>query len=266
MVEMRFDYADITEQPGSHLNLEQVARFVHRYAMASALTRGRIFEAACGAAIGLGSLQSAGRPVTGLCYTSAVLHQAQAHYQGRVPLLCGDAQQLPVATAAFDTVLCLEAIYYFSDPAAFLAEARRVLTPGGVLLVASSNPDWPHFVRGNLARHYPTAPELVSWLQLAGFRAVKLYGAFALSHADGRHATALRLRRLILCTGLDKVIGSAALHLKRLVYGRLEQLPSELPVDVLRQAAQTLNPSPLPPDQPDRLHRVLYALGHAPGS
>lgn len=263
---MRLDYAAITEQPGSHLNSEQVARFVHRYAMSAALTRGRIFEVACGAAVGLGSLQAAGRPVAGLCYTPAVLHQAQAHYHGRVSLLCGDAQQLPAATGAFDTVLCLEAIYYFFDPGAFLTEARRVLAPGGVLLVASSNPDWPHFVTGNLARHYPSAPELANWLQLAGFRAVKLYGAFALSEADGRHATAVRLRRLMLGAGLGKVIGPAALHLKRAVYGRLEQLPNELPVDVLRQAEETLNPNPLPSDQPDRLHRVLYAIGYAPGS
>jgi ubiquinone/menaquinone biosynthesis C-methylase UbiE len=261
---MRLDYMEITELPGNNLSAEQMARFAHRYAVCAALARGRILEVACGPAIGLGALQAAGNTVTGLCYTPSVIYQAQVHYQDRFPLMAGDAQQLPVKAAGFDTVLCLEAIYYFQKPAAFLAEARRVLAPGGLLLVAGANPDWPHFVPGNLSRHYPTAPELATWLQATGFDAVQLFGAFALNAAGARHATAVRLRQLLLQSKLRQAIGPVEEQLRRLAYGQLEALPRELPVDVLHQAVATLDLNPLSVDQPDRMHRVLYALGHAP--
>lgn len=258
---MRIDYTSVTEQAGSRLNSEQMERFVHRYAVAAALTNGRTLEVACGAAIGLGSLHAGGRVALGADYTPAVLSQAQAHYRGGLPLLCADGQQLPIAGRTLDALLCLEAIYYFPDPAAFLSEAHRVLAPRGCLLVASSNPDWPHFVPGALTLHYPTAPELARWLLESGFQKVRLYGAVAVHRASRRHAAALRLRRRLLRSRLRPLIAPAAERLKALVYGRLTPLPAELPLPVLRHAVATLQLEPLPLDAPDHVHRVLYALG-----
>ncbi len=260
---MRADYSAITEIAGSRLNAEQMDRFVHRYAAAAVLTAGPTLEVACGAAIGLGGLRALGRKVIGLDYTLTVLGCGQRHYRGRLPLICGDSQQLPAATGAFHTVLCLEAIYYFPDPAAFLAEARRVLALHGRLLVGTSNPDWPHFVPGALARHYPSAPELAQWLQAAGFAAVRLYGAAPVHHAGQRHALAFRLRRLLLRSPLRPLLAPLAERVKHVVYGELAPLPAELPLHELRQAMPTLALHPLPVDQPDRVHRVLYALGKA---
>lgn len=260
---MRTDYTAVTELGGSLLNAEQMERFMHRYAVAAALTSGRTLEVACGAAIGLGALQANGRPVTGLDYTPAVLNKAQAHYQDRLPLLCADGQRLPAASGSFDAVICLEAIYYFPDPVIFLAETRRVLASGGRLLIGSSNPGWPHFVPGELARRYPTAPELASWLQAAGFAAVQLFGAFPVHGVSTRYSAALRLRRLLLRSRPRRLIAPAAERLKRVVYGQLEPLPTELPTDTLRQAIATLELQPLPTNQPDRVHRVIYALGEA---
>ena len=260
----RTDYTSVTELAGSRLNAEQMERFVHRYAVAAALTHGRTLEVACGPAIGLGALQAHGRKVLGLCYTPAVLHRAQAHYRGRLPLICADGQQLPAAASSFDAVICLEAIYYFPDPAAFLAEVRRVLAPGGRLLVGSSNPDWPHFVPGSLSRHYPSAPELARYLQTAGFAPVQLFGAVAVHQTSPRHTAALRLRRRLLRSPLRPLIAPLAGRLKGAVYGQLVPLPAELRLHTLRHAIATLHLEPLPLDQPDRVHRVLYALGKTP--
>lgn len=258
------DYTAVTELGGSRLNAEQMVRFAHRYTAAATLTAGRTLEVACGAAIGLGALQASGRSVVGLDYTPAVLNRAQTHYRGRLPLLCADSQQLPVAAAAFDAVLCLEAIYYFPDPAAFLAEARRVLRPGGWLLVGSSNPDWPYFVPGSLARYYPSAPQLAGWLQAAGFAPVQLYGAVAAHRATARHAAASQLRRRLLRSPLRPLLAPLAEQVKGLVYGRLLPLPDEMPLHLLRHMVATLELEQLPTDQPDRIHRVIYALGEAP--
>ncbi|MEU4478037.1 methyltransferase domain-containing protein [Micromonospora sp. NPDC023966] len=56
----------------------------------------------------------------------------------------GDAERLPFVDASFDTVVCALSLCTIPDPAAAIAEMRRVLVPGGTLLlvdhIASS---WP---------------------------------------------------------------------------------------------------------------------------
>lgn len=57
--------------------------------------------------------------------------------QGNVRLLTGDMHALPLDDAAFDLVLLLQALPYSDDPARVFAEARRVLRPGGRVLVTA---------------------------------------------------------------------------------------------------------------------------------
>jgi len=49
----------------------------------------------------------------------------------------GDAAALPFAAGTFDLVLMIEVLQHLPDPARALAEARRVLAPGGVLVVTA---------------------------------------------------------------------------------------------------------------------------------
>ena len=46
----------------------------------------------------------------------------------------GDVEALPFADGSFGTVLCTEVIEHIPDPSAALAEYRRVLQPGGLLI------------------------------------------------------------------------------------------------------------------------------------
>jgi O-methyltransferase len=50
-----------------------------------------------------------------------------------VKFVCGDAAGLPFQNASFDIVLNVESSHCYPDFAAFLAEVRRVLRPGGFL-------------------------------------------------------------------------------------------------------------------------------------
>lgn len=50
--------------------------------------------------------------------------------------VCSDAQFLPFRAACADTFVLLEVLEYIPNPGQALAEARRVLVPGGVLLVS----------------------------------------------------------------------------------------------------------------------------------
>ena len=61
-----------------------------------------------------------------------------------------DAEDLPFADGSFDVVTCRIAAHHFTDPAKFVAEAARVLKPGGRFLlddnVAPENPEMDEFM------------------------------------------------------------------------------------------------------------------------
>ena len=54
---------------------------------------------------------------------------------GRIRFVRADVKALPFADGAFDGVFSNTILHHIPDPRPFLAEARRVLRPGGVLLV-----------------------------------------------------------------------------------------------------------------------------------
>lgn len=51
----------------------------------------------------------------------------------------GDADRLPFPDASFDLVTCQTLLIHVADPAAVIAEMRRVLRPGGQVLLAEPN-------------------------------------------------------------------------------------------------------------------------------
>jgi len=119
-----------------------------------------------------------------------------------------DAQQLDLADASFDVVLCALGLMYLPEPARALAEMRRVLRPGGRIVVAvwgeRSRCAWapvfpivdaevasevcPLFFR--LGRHDSLAGELAR----AGFTDIATQRlAVTLDHADADAASAAAL-------------------------------------------------------------------------
>jgi SAM-dependent methyltransferase len=59
------------------------------------------------------------------------------------PVVAGDGAYLPVAAASVGVVWCLHVLHHLPDPAGVLAEARRVLRPGGTLILAETVEDNP---------------------------------------------------------------------------------------------------------------------------
>jgi SAM-dependent methyltransferase len=51
--------------------------------------------------------------------------------------LVADGAQIPFATAAFDLVFCTQVLEYVQDPSVVMAEIRRVLKPGGLLMMSA---------------------------------------------------------------------------------------------------------------------------------
>jgi len=62
-------------------------------------------------------------------------HRLASRFAARVEYRIADAKGLDFDDASFDTVFSNTILHHIPDPKPFLAEARRVLKPGGVLLV-----------------------------------------------------------------------------------------------------------------------------------
>ncbi|MFI5610065.1 class I SAM-dependent methyltransferase [Amycolatopsis sp. NPDC051903] len=98
---------------------------------------GDVLEVAIGTGLNL-ALYPAGVRLTGLDLSPAMLRRARerAGDLGRtVALQQGDAQSLPFADGAFDTVVCTLGLCGFPDERAAIAEMHRVLRPDGRLLL-----------------------------------------------------------------------------------------------------------------------------------
>lgn len=67
--------------------------------------------------------------------TQAAAHARTAPGRPRIALAETDAERLPFADASFDCVVSLFALLHFPDPAQALVEMRRVLKPGGRLVL-----------------------------------------------------------------------------------------------------------------------------------
>src|SRR5277367_1583728 len=82
----------------------------------------------------------------------------------------GDMYQLPLPDASFDAVVIHQVLHYADRPAAVIAEAARVLRPGGLLVVVDFAPHLLEFLRVEHAHHrlgFADA-EIAEWCREAG--------------------------------------------------------------------------------------------------
>jgi ubiquinone/menaquinone biosynthesis C-methylase UbiE len=102
-----------------------------------ARAHGRVLEVAIGTGLSL-PCYPAGVTITGIELSPAMLAIARQRATSLgidADLREGDAEHLPFDDASFDTVVCALALCTIPRPAAALAEMRRVLVPGGRLLL-----------------------------------------------------------------------------------------------------------------------------------
>jgi hypothetical protein len=113
----------------------------HRYAVAAALAGGcRVLDAACGEGYGSALLARFADHVVGVDVDAASIgHATQRYARANLAYVRASVTSLPLADASVDLVVSFETIEHLEAQAAMLAEFRRVLSPGGALVVSSPN-------------------------------------------------------------------------------------------------------------------------------
>jgi ubiquinone/menaquinone biosynthesis C-methylase UbiE len=248
------EFTDVTELAGSKISAEQLERMSHRYHWALLFCRGKdVVEVACGSGQGLGLLAAVARSLEAGDYSAQILDGARSHYGNRVHLEQIDAESLPYRDSSKDVIILFEAIYYLPHTSRFVAECRRVLRPGGQVLIATANKDLWDFNPSPLSHRYYGATELTELFAAGGFNA-QIYG-----HLPGRKVS-LRQRllrpakKIAVQCGLMPRTAKGKLWLKRLIFGNLVEMPAELTL----QAGDIVVPTPLPNNEADHTHKVLY--------
>src|SRR4051812_31060606 len=118
----------------------------------------------------------------------------------------GDMYQLPLADASFDAVVIHQVLHYADRPAAAIAEAARVLRPGGALVLVDFAPHALEYLRDEHAHRRLgfSDPEVDEWCRAAGLEpapprhlpgdplTVTIWTAYREPSALGLPASALR--------------------------------------------------------------------------
>jgi SAM-dependent methyltransferase len=113
--------------------------------------------------------------------TSATMLRAAARRNrayvttGQVRLHLSDGTTLPVEPRSIDGVVSVHTLYFWSSPERILAEIRRVLRPGGRLVLAfrAGEHPLPRRLDPEVYRNRPTTEQAMRWLREAGFHDVR---------------------------------------------------------------------------------------------
>jgi SAM-dependent methyltransferase len=149
--------------------------FVGRLRLVAALAAddlrrpGRVLDVGCGAGATLRWLLDEGHDAVGVDSSPVSLEHAARLVPAEV-LHRGDALHLPFVDASFDGAFLLDVLEHLDDAAA-LSEVRRVLRPGGWLMISVPAYDWLWSVRDHDAGHRRrySRPALVGTVEESGF-------------------------------------------------------------------------------------------------
>lgn len=115
----------------------------HRYLAATDLVAGKqVLDIASGEGFGSWFLSQTAAGVTGVDISAeAVAHAARRYGHDGLRYLQGDCRDIPMPDASVDVIVSFETLEHISEHDAFMAEIRRVLRPGGFLLISTPDLD-----------------------------------------------------------------------------------------------------------------------------
>ena len=111
----------------------------HRYVLAGELATGkRVLDAACGEGYGAAHLARTAKTVIGVDISKESIAHASERYQAdNLEFQLADVCNLPFKDNEFECIVSFETLEHLEDQSGLLKEFRRVLKPGGFLLISS---------------------------------------------------------------------------------------------------------------------------------
>mgnify|MGYP001078042885 CR=1 FL=1 len=143
--------------------------------LASVPHGGTVVEVGVGTGGLLADLAARADDVIGVDHSPAMLEEARRRLKGQgvrgIDLRLGEMSHLPLPDASVGCALLNMVLHHAPDPPAVLAEIRRVLVPGGLLLIADLARHERETAREQLADQWLgfDEAELAGWLKGAGF-------------------------------------------------------------------------------------------------
>jgi len=254
-------YAEVTEISGSKVSVEQVQRMYTRYRFASNFCKAKeVLEVACGSGQGLGYLANVAQKVVGVDIDQELLDLAQKQYAKRknIQLYKADAEELPFEENSFDVVIIYEALYYLSEPDKFIRQAKRVLRPGGILLICSANCELSNFNPSPFSHKYFSACELFNLLSRSGFSNIEILGDCKLDTRSFKARVLAFIKKQAVNLHLIPKTMKGKEFLKRIFMGKLVLMPPEID-DSLGQYTPPLK---IDFDKPECLHKVIFSVAY----
>ena len=219
----------VTELPGNKAHGDQIDAMLTRYNWAATFCEDKdVLEIACGAGIGLGMLAKNAKTVIGGDIDPVVLKYGKEHYKNRsIQVIELNACKMKLADNSVDVAICFEATYYFPSIAEFLTELVRVLRPGGVFLCSSVNCQWHGFNPSPHSLQYHSVPEMRDALKNVEF-AAEFYACFEDNPSTVMRRIVVMIRRIAVTLHLVPKTMKGKEFFKKLFYGKLDSLPSEM--------------------------------------
>jgi glycosyltransferase involved in cell wall biosynthesis/SAM-dependent methyltransferase len=120
---------------GGNIFLEHM----HRYRMALRYVEGRdVLDVASGEGFGTNLLASAARSAVGVDLSEdAVVHAKRKYVRENLNYIAGSCTAIPLGDDSVDVVVSFETIEHIGEHELMLSEIRRVLRPGGVLIIST---------------------------------------------------------------------------------------------------------------------------------
>lgn len=251
---MSVDYTIVTEIAGDKVTQEQIFRLCNRYYWAGSHCRNKdVVEVACGTGQGVGYLAKIAKGIEAGDYSDAILSLARKHYGKRFKFQQFDAMDLPFEESSKDVIIMFEAIYYILQAEKFVQECKRVLRPAGKVLIATANKDLFDFNPSPYSYRYYGVVELRELFTKYGFK-TDFFGDTPVNKASMIQRVLRPVKKTAVTLNLIPKTMGAKKFLKRIVFGKLVEMPAE----IATETSPYVEPTKIPSNKPDTVHKVIY--------